>query len=529
MNKTWAPWLTLAIASCVLAFSFNGRALLDTSETRYAEPARKMAVDGNWLVPVLAGEPHLTKPPTTYWLIALSIRAFGRAEWAVRFPYAICFVATVMMTASLAWLMWRSLGTALLAGWLQTLSVMPLMGSNVVTTDTFVAGFETLAMLCVWGSLTAADSRRPSAWRMGLAISLALAFMTKGPPGVIIILPIAAFLVFYHRTFFSRKLFSVRSITLFLALSLAWYLVVWFHVPDAIAVWKDQAIKRVILESDRNMPRSLYILLIAFGGLPATAVISLPLARFLARVVRRGGAEGSPARGQGLKAEFHEISPPMAFLILWVLLPFAVFCLSKVRLYLYILPLFPPISIMGAKLLAGRWKLDSTASDTESRTLEARWVARVPNYAKVMAGALLVALLCTKFWVERQDQNETKNFKPVAQAIYDDSKRIGLKPTIILAMPYLGNGVLYYLNGPPAMRVHPPPDHEFMRPKLMADVLTTPVASGYAQYVIMRDDAQPKYPAYFDPYFEKFPGNSKWVVWRRTHPESVKLDVPAKP
>ena len=56
------------------------------------EIAREMLVTGDWVVPRLKGEPHWSKPPLTYWLVAASIAVFGYHEPAARLPSAIAAI-----------------------------------------------------------------------------------------------------------------------------------------------------------------------------------------------------------------------------------------------------------------------------------------------------------------------------------------------------------------------------------------------------------------------------------------------------
>src|SRR3546814_4841624 len=52
--------------------------LIDTSEPRYAEIARIMAVSGDWVTPWFEpGEPFWGKPPLAFWAQALSIKLLG--------------------------------------------------------------------------------------------------------------------------------------------------------------------------------------------------------------------------------------------------------------------------------------------------------------------------------------------------------------------------------------------------------------------------------------------------------------------
>src|SRR6516164_1660383 len=53
---------------------------------------------GNWMVPVLYGEPLLTKPPGMYAAIAVTSWPFGEVqEWTARLPSTIAATATVFL------------------------------------------------------------------------------------------------------------------------------------------------------------------------------------------------------------------------------------------------------------------------------------------------------------------------------------------------------------------------------------------------------------------------------------------------
>ena len=61
--------------------------LADTSEPRYAEIARLMAVTGDWVTPWFEpGVPFWGKPPLAFWAPALSIKLLGLSEFSLRLP-----------------------------------------------------------------------------------------------------------------------------------------------------------------------------------------------------------------------------------------------------------------------------------------------------------------------------------------------------------------------------------------------------------------------------------------------------------
>ena len=56
----------------------------ENTDARYLEISRAMLESGDWLVPRLAGEPHLDKPPFTYWAAAAGYNALGVRPLAAR-------------------------------------------------------------------------------------------------------------------------------------------------------------------------------------------------------------------------------------------------------------------------------------------------------------------------------------------------------------------------------------------------------------------------------------------------------------
>ena len=72
--------------------------LMDTTEGRYGEMARKMAEMSDWITPWFdVGVPFWGKPPLSFWMSALGIKIFGVNEFAVRFPQFLAALTIVCM------------------------------------------------------------------------------------------------------------------------------------------------------------------------------------------------------------------------------------------------------------------------------------------------------------------------------------------------------------------------------------------------------------------------------------------------
>jgi 4-amino-4-deoxy-L-arabinose transferase-like glycosyltransferase len=79
--------LLLAAVVALRLATLGAYPLLDPTESRYAEIARKMLETGAWLMPqVDYGVPFWGKPPLSTWLSAATMAMFGVNEFAARLP-----------------------------------------------------------------------------------------------------------------------------------------------------------------------------------------------------------------------------------------------------------------------------------------------------------------------------------------------------------------------------------------------------------------------------------------------------------
>ena len=134
------------VAAVLALFTLLGhRGLNEPDEGRFAEIAREMSLSTNWIMPHLGGIPHLQKPPMIYWLCALSIRAFGANEWAVRLPAALAALGTVLALMHVAGLLFGS-EVRWKAGLILLSSMLFFALARLITTDMLLTFFITSAI-----------------------------------------------------------------------------------------------------------------------------------------------------------------------------------------------------------------------------------------------------------------------------------------------------------------------------------------------------------------------------------------------
>jgi len=92
-RRIWLGVLVLVLLGFALYLPRLGTSgLWDPWEPKYAQTAREMAEEDDWIIPHYRGDERLNKAPLTYWLIAISHAALGVTETAARLPSALLAV-----------------------------------------------------------------------------------------------------------------------------------------------------------------------------------------------------------------------------------------------------------------------------------------------------------------------------------------------------------------------------------------------------------------------------------------------------
>ena len=184
----WRGWLPVAAVAGVLALAFLGaRPVWDPDEGRYTNVALEILHSGDWIDLARNDETgHWTKPPLTYQAIAVSLAGLGRSAWAARLPSALAYLLTAWLVARCA----RRLapGAEKEAALVYATMLLPFAGSQFVSTDALLTALETLGV-CGFIELRFGNGTRVPLWITCLAAGFGLAFMTKGPPTGVTLIP----------------------------------------------------------------------------------------------------------------------------------------------------------------------------------------------------------------------------------------------------------------------------------------------------------------------------------------------------
>ncbi|MBI5375397.1 MAG: glycosyltransferase family 39 protein [Candidatus Schekmanbacteria bacterium] len=337
--------VALILVVIVLAFSFQGtRGIWSPDEGFYIPIAKTMLSSGDFLIPKLNDETWLEKPPLLYWGIAAGMFALGENELGARAFTALCFVLTTVIVFLLGKSMWgKREGT--IAGVIYCTTIIPFAASNIVTPDTPLVLWTTLAFFFFWQSVKPGASKI-SMWKLLMCASFGLGFISKGPAAIIPAAGMFAFLLFRGklREYFITT-WALAGFAIFSVLGLSWYFMVGKEEAGAIAYFFDnQVVGRTISEKYNRNPgvrgAFIYLPVLLFGTLPWSFI-------WYSDALRRRCF----INPKSWWLDFRK-NPVNLFIMSWFVVPFIILLAANSRLPLYLLPLFPAISLATARKLS---------------------------------------------------------------------------------------------------------------------------------------------------------------------------------
>ncbi|MDQ3117058.1 MAG: glycosyltransferase family 39 protein [Verrucomicrobiota bacterium] len=335
--------------------------LVDRDEPRFAEASREMIERGDYVIPYFNNRYRFDKPPLTYWAQVAAFRVFGENSFAARFPSALAAALTAVVI--FAW--GRRLDLARAGFWaaiIFTLSLQTFVHAKAAVADMWLVLFMTLAHWAGWellrdrfGGTWRSVVVRPGAlpgWWWLLYLSLALAFLAKGPIGWIPLGTVAILQFFRPVSHFGRRFLFVRGTLLMLSL---------------VALWGVPALLRTrgeFLEIGlgRHVVGRSFGTMQGHGGSSLeAALLSLPFYFLTVFVTFAPWSYKIPWLGRRL---WKKRDPLDLYLIASTAVIVVIFTIVKTKLPHYILPAFPLLAL----LLARHW-LNAGARESTLR----RW------------------------------------------------------------------------------------------------------------------------------------------------------------
>ena len=214
--------------------------LMDTTEARYGEIARKMVETNDWITPQFDyGVWFWGKPPLHTWVSALGMKLFGVSAFAARI---FIFVSGCGLLALLyRWVQrekgrgYALVGTAVLAS-----SGLFYVAMGSVMTDLVMTCGTCLSMIAFWNALRDDPDNNPHPrrrlWGYLFFVGLAIGLLAKGPAATVLTaIPIFLWVLFSNQWVRTWK--DIPWLTggaLALVITLPWYIAAELKTPGFI-------------------------------------------------------------------------------------------------------------------------------------------------------------------------------------------------------------------------------------------------------------------------------------------------------
>jgi 4-amino-4-deoxy-L-arabinose transferase-like glycosyltransferase len=333
-------WKDVLLLSVVLSLFFGlflgQRPFASPDEGRYVEIPREMVVSGDYITPRLNGLKYFEKPVLFYWLQVLPIKLFGITEFSMRL-WPLIFAVLGCLSVYLAGrrLFDRSIG--LIASGILSTTLLYYALSHLIVLDLVFSVLVSCGLLCFIVGIQepAGLKRRLYAW--GFAALMALAVLTKGIAALAIggCVPLIWILLGQRWKQF-LPLYLPSSLAIFLAIALPWHIIVSIKNPEFFDFYIiHEHFSRYLTSIHRRyQPMWFFIPVIFVGFMPWTPFIFRALKKAL------------PFSWSQWKTQDHSF-----FLGIWVAFVFLFFSFSNSKLITYMVPLFPPLSLLVAASL----------------------------------------------------------------------------------------------------------------------------------------------------------------------------------
>lgn len=342
------------VAAISRLLSLGAYPLMDPTEARYAEIARKMVATGDFITPYYyGGVPFWGKPPLSFWLTSLSYKAFGVSEFSARLPSFLLAIFIVFMIYRFA-LHFYGQRTALMSALILSTTALFYTLAGAVVTDTALAFCTTLSMISLPMALDAQDESRSRLWGLLFFIGAGLSLLAKGPIGlVLIVFPITVWALWTRRL---REVFKrlpwVPGIIIALAIAIPWYVIAEMKTPGFFEYffigehWKrfvEPGWAGDLYGDAHDQPHGMIWLLFLADSFPWIIFIA-------------AGCVWLRSRGRRLKDAFND--KWAAYLLCMALAPMVFFTMAGNVLMTYVLPGLPAFAVLTAVTLSAARRAD---------------------------------------------------------------------------------------------------------------------------------------------------------------------------
>jgi 4-amino-4-deoxy-L-arabinose transferase-like glycosyltransferase len=319
----------------------RGWDLWNPDEPRYAEVAKEMVERRDWILMHVNGNLYVDKPPLFFWLIVLSSFLWrGFTSFSARFPSGVFSTLTVLLTFFLGRKLYGSRTGLLSALFLATSFEFAYLSTRAnIDALTFFTTISIFFFLHWYqhysphsSPLSSGERQgvRAGLWIYGFYISMALATLAKGPVGFILPLMVSSVYLLVQKDWK-----AVKRMRLLTGMGLCFVIVLCWYLPAVLKGGQNflnetllhHTIDRFAKGSSHIRPFYYYLTNFPVDFLPW--FLFLPGAIVYVFLEKKKG-----------------ISRGFLFLLIWFVVIFLFFSVSRGKRAIYILPLYPAASLM---------------------------------------------------------------------------------------------------------------------------------------------------------------------------------------
>ena len=342
MTQRWTiPLLVLAfIAFYLLPLGTHGLWIPD--ETRYAQIGQQILVDGNWITPHFMDLRYFEKPIAGYWMIAIGQAIFGENLFGVRIASAIATGLSVFLAYAVARRLWNDPRKSFACALVYMTFGLIAGQAGYSNLDPQFTLWVNLSLVALWFAVDSRTTRdRLISWAV-LGFACGMGFMTKGFLALLLPVLIALPYMVWQKRFLELVKYGLVAMRVAALVSLPWILAVHAQEPDYwnFFFWHEHIRRFAGEDAQHGRPWWFYLPLMVVASLPWVALL--------------------PATFKDAWQNKRHAS--VVFLLMWLLLPLALFSLSKGKLPTYIMPCMLPLALLLGHAMMQRVEQAKTGS-----------------------------------------------------------------------------------------------------------------------------------------------------------------------
>ena len=354
----------------LFVFDLGNRDLWAPDEPRYAQVAREMLENKNFILPHLNGEVYPDKPPLLFWSIDLfSIPFKTVTEFSARLPSALAGLGCCIATFFLGRFIF-SQRIGFIAALILATNVEFLWIARRSAFDVLLTFLITMSLLCFY--LGYSRDFKNTRFFLISYVFMSLAVLTKGPLGLILpVIIIVSFLVMEGKLKLYRYMAIGRGCIIFSIIVFFWFILASFEGDKE---YVDEILNNQIMGRFFNSWKDKEPFYYYFTRFP---IDFLPWSLFIPGVII-----------YSIKQRSKEIRN-VKFPFIWFAAIFVFFLIASGKKGRYLLPLYPAASLLVA------WFFDSIILNLEK--YKSHRIICIPGY--VLFGFIIVFSISLPFVV----------------------------------------------------------------------------------------------------------------------------------